>query len=63
MSSAGIRAVAGQPDLVEPAKTAFVSGLNDVLLAGSLLLVVGALAAALLLRSPAPAPAPVTKNA
>ncbi len=62
VSSAGTRAVAGQPDLVEPAKTAFVSGLNDVLLAGSFLLVVGALAAAALLRSPAPAPAPVTEN-
>ena len=63
VSSAGTRAVAGQPDLVEPAKTAFVSGLNDVLLVGSLVLVVGALAAAVLLRSPAPAPAPATKNA
>ena len=63
VSSAGTRAVAGQPDLVEPAKTAFVSGLNDVLLAGSLVLVVGALAAAVLLRSPAPAPASVTENA
>jgi predicted MFS family arabinose efflux permease len=63
VSSSGTRAVADQPDLVEPAKTAFVSGLNDVLLAGSLLLLVGALAAAVLLRSPAPAPAPVTKNA
>ena len=41
---------------MEPAKTAFVSGLNDVLLAGSLLLVVGALAAVILLRTPAPAP-------
>jgi hypothetical protein len=64
VSSAGIRAVAGHPELVEPAKTAFVSGLNDVLLVGSLLLVVGALAAVALLRSPAPAPsAPVTENA
>ena len=63
VSSAGTRAVAGRPDLVEPAKTAFVSGLNDVLLAGSLLLVIGALAAAVLLRSPAPAPASVTENA
>ena len=62
VSSAGTRAVTGQPDLVEPAKTAFVSGLNAVLLAGSLVLVVGAVAAALLLRSPA-APAPVTKSA
>ncbi len=57
VSSAGVRAVAGHPDLVEPAKTAFVSGLNDVLLAGSVVLAIGALAAALLLRSPAPAPA------
>ena len=63
VSAAGTRAVADRPDLVEPARTAFVSGLNDVLLAGSLLLVVGALAAAVLLRSPpAPAPAPITEN-
>jgi len=47
VSSAGTRAVAGQPDLVEPATTAFVSGLNDVILVGSLLLVVGALAESL----------------
>ena len=64
VSSAGIRAVAGHPDLVEPAKTAFVSGLNDVLLTGSALLVVGALAAFVFMRSPAPAaPAPVTESA
>ena len=31
VSSAGTRAVAGRPDLVEPAKTAFASGLNDVI--------------------------------
>jgi EmrB/QacA subfamily drug resistance transporter len=63
VSSAGIRAVAGQPDLVEPAKTAFVSGLNEVILVGSLLVVIGALAAVVLLRSPAPARAAVTENA
>jgi predicted MFS family arabinose efflux permease len=63
VSSAGIRAVAGHPDLVEPAKTAFVSGLNSVILAGSLLLVVGALAAIGLLRNPAPSPVAVTENA
>ena len=63
VSSAGIRAVAGHPDLVEPAKAAFVSGLNDVILAGSLLLLVGALAAVGLLRSPAQAPVHVTENA
>ncbi len=64
VSSAGIRAVAGHPDLVEPARTAFVSGLNDVLLTGSALLVVGALAAFVFMRSPAPAaPAPATESA
>ena len=63
VSSAGVNAVAGHPDLVEPAKTAFVSGLNDVLLAGSVVLAVGAIAAALLLRSPASAPAPATGSA
>jgi len=57
VSSSGVKAVAGHPELVEPAKTAFVSGLNDVLLAGSLVLIVGALAGALLLRTPAPAAA------
>jgi EmrB/QacA subfamily drug resistance transporter len=60
VSSAGIRAVANDPALVEPAKTAFVSGLNDLLLTGSVVLVVGALAGALLLRAPAPAPAPAS---
>ena len=63
VSSAGIRAVAGHPNLVEPAKTAFIIGLNDVILAGSLLLVVGALAAFGLVRSPASASVPVTENA
>ena len=63
VSSAGVRAVAGEPDLVEPAKTAFVSGLNDLLLTGSVVVVIGALAALMLLRTPAPAPAPVTENA
>jgi hypothetical protein len=48
---------------VEPAKTAFTIGLDDVLLAGSLVLVVGALAAALLLRTPAPARTPLPESA
>ena len=58
VSSSGLRAVPGQPNLVEPVTTAFVDGLNDILLVGSAVLVVGALAAALLLRVPAPAAAP-----
>jgi EmrB/QacA subfamily drug resistance transporter len=58
VSSSGTRAVVGQPNLFEPAQTAFVSGLNDLLLTGSVVLVIGALTAALLLRTPAPAPAP-----
>ena len=58
VSSAGVRAVAARPELVEPAKAAFVSGFNDLLLTGSAVLVVGAVAAATLLRMPAPAPAP-----
>ena len=63
VSSAGVRGVTGHPELVEPATTAFVSGLNAVLLTGSALLVVGAVAAAALLRAPAPAPAPATDAA
>jgi EmrB/QacA subfamily drug resistance transporter len=57
VSSAGLRAVAGHPALVEPAKSAFVSGLDDVLLTGAAIVLVGALAAFALLRTPAPAPA------
>jgi DHA2 family multidrug resistance protein-like MFS transporter len=58
VSSAGVHAVAGHPELVEPAKAAFVSGLNAALVTGSVLLGVGALAAFTLLRTPAPALAP-----
>jgi EmrB/QacA subfamily drug resistance transporter len=63
VSSAGIRAVAGQPSLMEPAKSAFVTGLNDILLIGAALLVIGAVTAVLLLRTPAPAPAPAAESA
>ena len=62
VSSAGVRAVAGDPSLVDTAKTAYISGLNAVLVTGSALLIVGAVAAAALLRTPAHAPAPVTKT-
>jgi EmrB/QacA subfamily drug resistance transporter len=60
VSSAGVRAVAARPDLVEPAKAAFVSGLNAVLLTGGAVLALGAVAAVTLLRAPAPVAAPVT---
>jgi EmrB/QacA subfamily drug resistance transporter len=63
VTSAGVRAVTGRPELVEPAKVAFVGGLNDLLLIGSALLVVGALAAATLLRVSTPASTPVTEPA
>ena len=63
VSSAGTRAVAGHPELVQPAKSAYVAGLDDLLLTGCALLVIGALAAAALLRTPAPGPAPATEPA
>jgi EmrB/QacA subfamily drug resistance transporter len=63
VTSAGLRAVSGQPALVHPARVAFVSGLNDLFLIGCATLVVGAIAAAALLREPAPAPAPVAEPA
>ena len=63
VSSAGLRAAAGHPELVEPVRTAFVYGLNTLLLTGAVVLAVGALAAAALLRAPAPAPAPAPETA
>ena len=60
VSSAGLRAVAGRPDLVEPAKSAFVSGLNDILVTGAVVVLVGAIAGFALLRQPAPAAAPAS---
>jgi hypothetical protein len=42
---------------------AFVSGLNDLLLIGCATVVVGALAAATLLRVPTPAPSPAAEPA
>jgi EmrB/QacA subfamily drug resistance transporter len=63
VSSAGLQAVTGQPALVHPARVAFVSGLNDVLLIGSGTVLVGAIAAAALLRVPAAAPTPVAEPA
>jgi hypothetical protein len=58
VSSAGLRGVAGHPELVDAARSAFVVGLNDLLWTGSAVLVVGAVAAAALLRTPQTATAP-----
>jgi hypothetical protein len=55
--------VAGHADLVEPARSAFVTGLDDILLTGAVLLVIGAVAALTLLRTPAPVAAPSTETA
>jgi len=54
VSSAGTRAVAGRPTLEHSAVVAFVSGLNAVLLVGCGVVFAGAVAAAVLMRMPAP---------
>ena len=56
VSSSGTRAVAGRPGLEHSAVIAFVSGLNTVLLVGAGVLFAGAVAAAVLMRVPTPAP-------
>ena len=53
VSSAGTRAVSAHPGLLHPAVTAFVSGLNAVLLVGCGIVFAGAVAAAILMRVPA----------
>jgi EmrB/QacA subfamily drug resistance transporter len=63
VSSAGVHAVSGQPALIHPARVAFVSGLNVLLVIGCATLVVGAIAAAALLGVPTPAPTPVAEPA
>ena len=62
VSSAGVRAVTGHPALVETARTAYASGLNAALAAGSALVIVGAIAAAVLLRTPTPGPVPARET-
>jgi hypothetical protein len=61
VSSAGLRAVAGHPGLVQPARTAFVGSLGDLLIIGSAVLVGGTLAAATLMHSPRPEVEAVTE--
>jgi len=57
VSSSGTRAVAAHPGLEHSAVVAFVSGLNATLLIGAAVLFAGAVAAAVLMRMPAPAEA------
>jgi EmrB/QacA subfamily drug resistance transporter len=57
VSSAGTRAARGNPALAHSAVTAFVSGMNAILLTGSAIVFAGAIAAAVLMRVPARSPA------
>src|SRR5438067_744369 len=56
VASTGLRAAGGRPPVVHAAALAFVSGLNAVLIVGCVVVTVGAVAAAALMRTPAPAP-------
>ena len=62
VSATGLRAAAGRPAVEHAASAAFVSGLNAVLLTGCVTVAVGALAAAVLMRTRAPAMAPATES-
>jgi hypothetical protein len=57
VASTGLRAAGGRPAVAHAAGVAFVSGLNAVLIAGCVVVAIGAVAAGALMRSPAPAPA------
>ena len=59
ISSSGLRATAGNPDLSRLGEAAFVSGLRLVFLIGFLTVLTGSIAAAVLVRRPAEAPEPV----
>ena len=63
VSSSGLRAVAGRPELTHAADAAFVSGLRLVLLIGFATVLAGSLAAALLIRGKVEAPEPVLEPA
>src|SRR3989440_9759542 len=63
VASTGLRAAGGRPAIAHAAGIAFVSGLNAVLLIGCVTVTVGALAAAVLMRTPAPMAAPVPQKA
>jgi EmrB/QacA subfamily drug resistance transporter len=58
VASTGVRAAGGRPTLVHAASVAFVNGLNAVLIVGCITVAFGAIAAATLMRTPAPVPVP-----
>jgi EmrB/QacA subfamily drug resistance transporter len=62
VSATGNRVATGRPELAHAATTAYVSGLNAVLLVGAATVAVGALAAGILMRAPAPAAAPAPES-
>jgi hypothetical protein len=61
VASTGLRAAGGRPAVAHAASIAFVSGVNAVLLVGCVLLAVGAVAAATLMRAPAPVATPAAE--
>jgi EmrB/QacA subfamily drug resistance transporter len=63
VSSSGLRAAAGRPSLAKAANAAFVSGFRLILLISCIALLVGSLAAALLVRRPTEAPTPTAAQA
>jgi EmrB/QacA subfamily drug resistance transporter len=62
VASTGTRVAGSHPGLAQAASTAFVSGLNGVLLVGGIVVAVGAVAAALLMRAPRPVTAPAATS-
>ena len=62
VSATGLRAAGGRPAVAHAASAAFVSGLNGVLITGCVTVAIGALAAAVLMRTRAPAAAPATES-
>src|SRR2546421_8619505 len=62
VSATGLRAAGGRPAVAHAASGAFVSGLNGVLITGCVTVAIGALAAAVLMRTRAPAAAPATES-
>jgi hypothetical protein len=63
VSESGLHAAGGRPAIAHAAGIAFVSGLNAVLLVGCITIAVGAVAAAALMRTPAPMTSPAPEQA